>query len=102
MFVDMLEVQRQKKFDLSSVETGIMAGAPCPQELCKNVVSEMNMKDFVVSQHWSQSLCSLGLHGSGQMSETELAKANGAPTKLLGPNSRRVGHGVDLVYIPQR
>ena len=25
-----------------------MAGAPCPQELCRNVVSEMNMKDFVV------------------------------------------------------
>jgi fatty-acyl-CoA synthase len=49
MFVDMLAIQREMKYDLSSVETGIMAGAPCPQELCKNVVDEMNMKDFVVS-----------------------------------------------------
>ncbi len=48
MFVDMLHTQREKRYDLSSVETGIMAGSPCPQELCKNVVEEMNMKDFVV------------------------------------------------------
>ena len=26
-----------------------MAGAPCPQELCKNVVAELNMRDFVVA-----------------------------------------------------
>ena len=32
----------------SHVETGLMAGAPCPQELCKNVVAELNMKDFAV------------------------------------------------------
>ena len=50
MFIDMLNVQRQRKFDLGSVETGIMAGSPCPKELCKNVISEMNMKDFVVEE----------------------------------------------------
>jgi len=49
MFVDMLAAARRAKPDLSHVETGIMAGAPCPQELCKNVVSELNMKDFVVA-----------------------------------------------------
>ena len=48
MFVDMLRIQREEKFDLSSVETGVMAGAPCPQELCRNVVDEMNMKNFTV------------------------------------------------------
>ena len=48
MFVDMLCIQREKKFDLSSLETGIMGGAPCPQELCRNVVDEMNMKNFTV------------------------------------------------------
>ena len=26
----------------------MIAGAPCPQELCKNVIAELNMKDFVV------------------------------------------------------
>jgi len=48
MFVDMLASFRQLKPDYSHVETGLMAGAPCPKALCKNVVAEMNMKDFAV------------------------------------------------------
>jgi len=48
MFVDILGFARQMKPDVSHVETGIMAGAPCPQELCKNVMAELNMEDFVV------------------------------------------------------
>jgi len=49
MFVDILAAARQIKPDVSHVETGIMAGAPCPKELCKKVVAELNMKDFVVA-----------------------------------------------------
>ena len=49
MFVDMLKVQKDQKFDMSSVETGITAGAPCPKELCKSVIEEMNMKKFTVA-----------------------------------------------------
>jgi len=48
MFVDILAAARSKNPDVSHVETGIMAGASCPQELCKNVISELNMRDFVV------------------------------------------------------
>jgi len=48
MFVDILANTRKTNPDVSHVETGIMAGAPCPKELCKNVVAELNMKDFVV------------------------------------------------------
>jgi len=48
MFVDILASARAKKPDVSHVETGIMAGAPCPQELCKNVIAELNMQNFVV------------------------------------------------------
>ena len=48
MFVDMLASARKSKPDVSHVETGIMAGAACPQELCRNVVEELNMQDFVV------------------------------------------------------
>ena len=49
MFVDMLGIQAREKFDLSSLETGIMGGSPCPVELCKDVIQHMNMKDLVVS-----------------------------------------------------
>ena len=31
MFVDMLAVARSTRPDVSSVKTGLMAGAPCPQ-----------------------------------------------------------------------
>ena len=48
MFVDMLDSARRTKPDVSHVKTGIMAGAPCPEELCRNVINELNMKDFVV------------------------------------------------------
>ena len=48
MFIDMLAAARLKRPDVSHVETGIMAGASCPQQLCQDVISELNMKDFVV------------------------------------------------------
>ena len=33
---------------MQTVITSLSPGAPCPQELCKNVIAELNMKDFVV------------------------------------------------------
>ena len=40
---------RKEKAELPSLHTGLMAGAPCPEELCKAVVEELGMKDFVVA-----------------------------------------------------
>ena len=50
MFVDMLNVQRSQGHNISSLSTGIMAGSPCPQELCKAITKELNMTKFVVGQ----------------------------------------------------
>ncbi len=49
MFTDMIEAQKVQNNDLASVETGIMAGAPCPEKLCLDVVHKLNAKDFVVA-----------------------------------------------------
>ncbi|MGW0805857.1 AMP-binding protein [Nonomuraea sp. NPDC002799] len=35
-------------YDLSSLRTGIMAGSPCPVEVMKRVVSEMNMREVAI------------------------------------------------------
>ncbi|MEV4363710.1 AMP-binding protein [Nonomuraea sp. NPDC049625] len=35
-------------FDLSTLRTGIMAGSPCPVEVMKRVVSEMNMTEVAI------------------------------------------------------
>lgn len=48
MFVDILNLPDLRNFDLSSLETGYMAGAPCPQSIVRAVVHDLHMKDFVV------------------------------------------------------
>ncbi len=48
MFIAELEHPRFKEFDLSSLRTGIMAGGPCPIEIMKRVVSEMNMREVTI------------------------------------------------------
>lgn len=48
MFVDVLNLPELKNYDVTSLSTGIMAGAPCPQELARGAIKELNMKDFSV------------------------------------------------------
>ncbi|KAJ8384720.1 hypothetical protein AAFF_G00199260 [Aldrovandia affinis] len=48
MYIDMLGQPDLKKFDLSSVEGGIMAGSPCPAEVMRKVISIMNIKEMII------------------------------------------------------
>jgi len=48
MFIAELNHPMFDMFDLSSLRTGIMAGAPCPIETMKQVMDKMNMKDIIV------------------------------------------------------
>ena len=49
MFIAMLEHPRFKSYDVSSLRTGIMAGAPCPIETMRRVVAEMHMKEITIA-----------------------------------------------------
>ncbi len=49
MFIAMLESPRFGDVDLSSLRTGIMAGAPCPIEVMKRVVSEMHAEEMTIA-----------------------------------------------------
>ena len=49
MFIAMLDHPRFGEFDLKSLRTGIMAGAPCPIEVMKRVVSEMHMDQVTIA-----------------------------------------------------
>jgi fatty-acyl-CoA synthase len=49
MFIAELEHPRFKDFDLSSLRTGIMAGAPCPVEVMKRVRSEMHCPEITIA-----------------------------------------------------
>jgi len=48
MFIAELEHENFSSFDLSSLRTGIMAGAPCPSELMKRVIDVMHCKDILI------------------------------------------------------
>jgi fatty-acyl-CoA synthase len=49
MFIAVLEHPDFKTFDLSKLRTGIMAGAPCPIEVMRKVISEMNMGEVTIA-----------------------------------------------------
>jgi len=49
MFVGMLDHPDFASFDFSTLRTGIMAGAPCPIEVMKRVVSKMNMREVTIA-----------------------------------------------------
>ena len=46
MFIAELGHPQFKRFDLTSLRTGIMAGAPCPIEVMKRCIADMNMRDI--------------------------------------------------------
>jgi fatty-acyl-CoA synthase len=48
MFIAELEHENFSTFDLSSLRTGIMAGAPCPAELMKRVIREMHCDEILI------------------------------------------------------
>ncbi len=49
MFVAMLQSPDFSGYDLSSLRTGIMAGAPCPIEIMNRVISDMNMSEVTIA-----------------------------------------------------
>jgi fatty-acyl-CoA synthase len=49
MFIAELSNPDFSKFDLGSLRTGIMAGAPCPVEVMRRVNDEMNMKEITIA-----------------------------------------------------
>ncbi|APG27253.1 AMP-binding protein [Syntrophotalea acetylenivorans] len=48
MFVAELEHSRFNEFDLTSLRTGIMGGAPCPPELVRRVMAQMHCPEILI------------------------------------------------------
>ncbi|HEY7758015.1 MAG TPA: AMP-binding protein [Burkholderiales bacterium] len=49
MFIAMLEHPALRGLDVSSLRTGIMAGAPCPVDTMRRVVAEMHMREVTIA-----------------------------------------------------
>lgn len=49
MFISMLDCEERSELDISSLRTGIMAGAICPIEVMRRVIDQMNMKEVQIA-----------------------------------------------------
>lgn len=49
MFIAQLDHPEFARFDLSSLRTGIMAGAPCPIEIMRRVIDRMHMREITIA-----------------------------------------------------
>jgi fatty-acyl-CoA synthase len=49
MFIAELDHPEFARFDLSSLRTGIMAGAPCPIETMKRVIAAMHLREITIA-----------------------------------------------------
>jgi fatty-acyl-CoA synthase len=49
MFISELAVESFSSFDLTSLRTGLMAGAPCPIEVMKRVQTDMHMREVGIA-----------------------------------------------------
>lgn len=56
MFIAELELPSFADYDLSSLRTGLMAGAPCPVEVMKRVQRDMHMSEILIG--YGQTECS--------------------------------------------
>ncbi len=55
MFIAELEHPNFRKYDLSSLRTGIMAGSPCPIEVMKRVIRDMNCSEITIAYGQTES-----------------------------------------------
>jgi fatty-acyl-CoA synthase len=49
MFIALLDHPDFERYDLTSLRTGIMAGAPCPVEVMKKVIERMHMRQVTIA-----------------------------------------------------
>lgn len=49
MFIAELDHPQFRDYDLSSLRTGVMAGAPCPVEVMKRVIADMHMSEVTIA-----------------------------------------------------
>lgn len=55
MFITELAEMEKKQYDTSSLRTGIMAGAPCPIEVMKQVVNKMGAREICITYGQTES-----------------------------------------------
>ncbi|KAI4807530.1 hypothetical protein KUCAC02_027333 [Chaenocephalus aceratus] len=94
MYVDMIFQPDLAKYDLSSIEAGIMAGSPCPQELVKKVISVMNIKEITIGYGTTENspvtFCGFPTDNLERKSETAGCILDHLEAKVVSPTTGQV------------
>ena len=70
MFIAELDHPEFRRFDLSTLRTGIMAGSPCPMEIMTRCVTEMNLQEVTIA------------YGMTETSPVSFQSSTDTPTEL--------------------
>jgi len=97
MFIAELEHPEFKRFDLSTLRTGIMAGSPCPIEVMKRVVNEMHCSEMTIAYGLTETSPVVTQTTTDDPIELRVATV-GKPTphteiKIVSPEGRIVPRG---------
>ena len=91
MFIAQLEHPNFVSYDLSSLRTGIMAGAPCPIELMKRVVAQMHCRDLTIGYGQTEASPLITMSGVEDPLEVRVSTVGAAlpetEVKILDPVS---------------
>jgi fatty-acyl-CoA synthase len=91
MFIAELEHPRFHEFDLTSLRTGVMAGAPCPIEVMKRVVSEMHCPEMTIGYGQTESSPLITISSCDDDLETRVSTVGRAApeteVKIIAPGS---------------
>ncbi len=101
MFFTELDLPILKDYGLPALRTGIIAGATCPEELMKRLISQMGLKQFVIGD--GQTECSpintaTAIEDSFEVRTSTVGRAhyNWEQKKLGAKNSPRRWHNCQL------
>ncbi|KAM6967215.1 medium-chain acyl-CoA ligase ACSF2, mitochondrial-like [Tautogolabrus adspersus] len=94
MFIDMLSQQDLHKYDLSTVESGLMGGSPCASEIVRKLRTDMNMKEIVLGYGTTENspLTFLGFPQDSEELKTETVGCIMSHTeaKVVDPNTGEI------------
>ncbi|XP_041670946.1 medium-chain acyl-CoA ligase ACSF2, mitochondrial [Cheilinus undulatus] len=93
MYVDMLSQPDFAKYDLSSVEAGIMAGSPCPPELVKKIIA-LGIKQITIGYGTTENspvtFCGFPTDNLERKAETCGYIMDHIEAKIVNPNTGRI------------
>ena len=97
MFIAELEHPEFKNFDYRSLRTGVMAGAPCPIEIMKRVVSEMGCAGITVAYGQTESSPVITMSAVEDSVERRVSTVGQAcantEVKIVSASGETVAHG---------